>query len=139
LVQVLWEGVGKTAFLRKGMATVRLTAVHDCTTSEGCLYGNRNIDLVMLHPNVSDIQMRMVKENRILPFDGLLSQHNEVFMQITNHDPHNNITVVVPISYMHSPYAPGNPHLILNRSTGVGGSFEIALGGEATYIETRGR
>jgi hypothetical protein len=27
---VLWEGVGKTAFLQQGMATITLTAVHDC-------------------------------------------------------------------------------------------------------------
>ena len=40
----------------------------------------------MLHPNSSDIEMRMVKENHILPFDGLLSQANEVFIKITNHE-----------------------------------------------------
>lgn len=32
----------------------------------------------MLHPNASDISMRMEKEANMLPLDGLLSQYGEV-------------------------------------------------------------
>lgn len=80
---VLWEGVGKTAYLKSGMATVTITAVHDC---DDCLYANRNLDLIMLHPNSSDITFRMTADSMILPFDGLLSQHGEVFIKMTNLD-----------------------------------------------------
>jgi hypothetical protein len=90
---VVWEGVDKTAYLRRGMATVTLTAVHDC---ESCLVANRNVDLIMLTPNTSDIKMRMAEETAILPFDGLISQYGEVFMQVTNWDQHHNITIDIP-------------------------------------------
>lgn len=131
---VVWEGVGKTAFLRKGMATVSLSVIHECTEQEGCLYANRNLDVLMLHPNSSDVEMRMAKETAILPFDGLLSQNNEVFMKLTNHDQEHNITVVVPLEYTHSPdYAA--PHLILNRTHGGKGlSVELPPGGTSSWL-----
>lgn len=144
---ILWEGVGKTAFLQKGMASVTLTAVDDCTAVEGCLYADRNIDVIMLHPNASDIRMRMAKETVILPFDGLLSQQNEVFIKITNHDAVNNITVVVPISYGHSPFMAGSPHLNLNRTfyhgpvtqppslAGNGVWIYVAPGGTSDWVD----
>ena len=135
---VVWEGVGKTAFLEKGTATISLSAVHDCTEQEGCLYANRNLDVIMLHPNSSDIEMRMAKETAILPLDGLLSQNNEVFMKLTNHDEESNITVVVPLEYTHSPdYAA--PHLILNRTQGGKGlAVSLPAGGTSEWVNIGG-
>eukprot|EP01052_Picozoa_sp_SAG31_P031775 SAG31_NODE_3406_length_4308_cov_2.231884_5_plen_100_part_00 len=91
---MVWEGVNTTIILEAGMATVSLTTVGNDTTSctpsasaaavgggpldwKHCLFGNRNVDVVMLHPNSSDVEHRLTSETKILPLDGLLSQAGE--------------------------------------------------------------
>ena len=74
--------------------------MRDCPT---CDYANNNIDLLMLHPNSSDIDMRMTKETQVMPLDGLISQYGEVWFKVKNLDADKNMTLAVPYEYIHSP------------------------------------
>ena len=77
------------------------------TTRSGVL-GDRNLDVVLLTNNLTDIRMRMVNEQQ-LALDGLLSQHDEVFLRVANSaaDP---LKLSVPYGAYHSAYA--SQHLI---------------------------
>jgi hypothetical protein len=119
---MVWEGVNETVALAAGAAEVSFTATGNASCA-ACLFANRNIDLVMLSPNASDLALRMATETKILPLDGLLSQAGEVFVKLTNHDAENNVTVPVPLAYIHSPYF--GQHLYLNRSIRPGGCLEF--------------
>lgn len=83
LVWQVWEGVNSTVSgLEPGKpAEISLTPVHD---SDYCCWGDRNIDAVLLHPNASDVDRRLVDEidGQVLPIDGLFSQRNEVFFKV---------------------------------------------------------
>ena len=87
---IVWEGVNDTVRLAAGSATVSLSPVRDCPT---CDYANNNIDLIMLHPNSSDIDMRMTKETQVMPLDGLISQYGEVWFKVKNLDADKNMTL----------------------------------------------
>lgn len=73
----VWEGVNVTVRLEPGPAEISLTPIHD---TPYCCWGDRNIDVVMLHPNASDVDARLtsVADGQVLPLDGLFSQHGEV-------------------------------------------------------------
>ena len=81
----VWEGVGSAVRLEKGPATITLTIDADANAaSDDSPLANRNVDLVMLFPNRSDIEARMAygEVNAMdLAGDGLLSQAGEVYMQ----------------------------------------------------------
>ena len=100
----VWEGVGVTVPLQPGTATVTLEVVR--TTSPVPLDGakvrfaDRNVDVVMLSPNASDINMRMSHEFGEVPFDGLLSQAGEVHFQVSNYGL-TNFSLLIPRIYGH--------------------------------------
>eukprot|EP01046_Picozoa_sp_COSAG06_P020244 COSAG06_NODE_1475_length_9337_cov_6.585733_12_plen_116_part_00 len=103
LLQMVWEGYNTTEQipLKAGDVVVTLTAVHDC---EDCNYADRNIDVIMLHPNSTDIEMRLQKETNLLPLDGLFTQFNEVFFKVENFDKNKSsmLTMDIPITYNHA-------------------------------------
>lgn len=63
-------------------------------------FADRNIDVLMLTPNASDLQMRLVHEFGEVQFDGLLSQAGEVFFGVTNYGK-TNFSLVVPRVFGH--------------------------------------
>jgi hypothetical protein len=98
---VVWEGTNVHATLAAGAATV--TLVVDNSTLGVHPTASRNIDLVMLTPNASDVALRLTAEKIMLPLDGLLSQAGEVFARFRNYGA-TNLSMTLPYSYMHSPY-----------------------------------
>lgn len=75
---MVWEGagVGATVTLAKGPAVISLSPVKD---SDYCCFGDRNIDVVVLHPNSTDVDRRIngtadPADGQVLPLDGLFSQ-----------------------------------------------------------------
>jgi hypothetical protein len=75
---MVWEGagVGATVVLAKGPAVISLSPVKD---SDYCCFGDRNIDVVVLHPNSTDVDRRIngtadPADGQVLPLDGLFSQ-----------------------------------------------------------------
>ena len=56
----------------------------------------------MLHPNRTDVDMRLRYEKEV-PFDGLLSQAGEVFFKVHNHGRHA-FNLSVPEVDGHSPW-----------------------------------
>jgi hypothetical protein len=82
----VFEGVNTTVQLDAGSATITISVLH--VVSHGmdpvdAHFADRNIDLVLLHPNRTDVDMRLVHEKEQV-FDGLLSQAGEVFFQVQN-------------------------------------------------------
>eukprot|EP00039_Didymoeca_costata_P021098 m.343405 g.343405 ORF g.343405 m.343405 type:complete len:1268 (+) comp22801_c0_seq1:126-3929(+) len=111
---MVWEGVNVTANLAAGPAEVLISPVHD---TDYCCFGDRNIDVVMLHPNASDVTRRVlysVPDGQVLPLDGLFSQLGEVFFQVQNMNHTYNLSVGIPKTYDHSPYM--GQHEYLNGS-----------------------
>ena len=121
-----------TVTLAKGPAVISLGGVKD---SEYCCFGDRNIDVVVLHPNASDINRRIngsadPADGQVLPLDGLFSQSGEVFFKVQNLNTTHNLSVQVPLTYDHAPYM--GQHDYLNKSSFVDG--HPAQGG---YITVR--
>jgi hypothetical protein len=60
--------------LKAGAAEIRLAPVADddgCTREQGaCSFGDRNIDVVVLHPNASDVLRRINSTTGADPADG---------------------------------------------------------------------
>jgi hypothetical protein len=68
------------------------------------MHADRNMDVIMLHPNASDIQMRLSSgKDRPLPLDGLLSQHGEVFFKVQNYNS-KAFSLTLSQGYAHSPF-----------------------------------
>ena len=86
---MLWEGIGANAKLEAGTAAITLsmdnaTATDDMVDSPEAM---RNIDLIVLHPNQTDVMGRATKwetSSLALPLDGYASQHGEVFARFLN-------------------------------------------------------
>ena len=76
--------------------------VANTSSVKGGLLGDRNLDVVLLTNNLTDISMRMLNEQQ-LALDGLLSQHGEVFVKVANHGP-KGMRLVVPEGAMHAAY-----------------------------------
>ena len=83
---MVWEGagVGAEAKLTAGPAIITLAPVHD---SDYCCWGDRNIDVIVLHPNSTDVERRIngtadPADGQVLPLDGLFSQSGEVFFKV---------------------------------------------------------
>lgn len=107
---MVWEGYNTTQPipLKAGTATVTLTTVRDC---DDCNYADRNIDVILLHPNSTDIEMRLQKETNLLPLDGLFTQYGEVWLQVENFDK-NETQVHIPITYNHATFFAQHIHNI---------------------------
>ena len=55
---MVWEGVGRNVSLESGPAVLTLRAVREPGVPLS-MHADRNMDVIMLHPNASDIQMRL--------------------------------------------------------------------------------
>lgn len=71
------------------------------TKPPGLDAAHRNVDVVLLTSNLTDIQIRAVNEQQ-LALDGLLTQHDEVFMKVTNRGSDMNLSI--PFTAYHSSY-----------------------------------
>ena len=86
----VWEGVGATVALAAGSAEIVLNvsrALPAGVPAAAARFADRNVDVVMLYPNASDLTMRLDPQLRAVgevPFDGVLSQAGEVFFKVTN-------------------------------------------------------
>ena len=135
---VLWEGYNTTqpVALKAGTATVTLETVRDC---DDCNYGNRNIDVVLLHPLTSDIEMRVhtPPEDSLLPLDGLFSQYGEIFFKVQNFNS-SSLLLEVPITYNHATYFAQHLHNVGDPYTAPYNTLSINVSaGETTpWIET---
>jgi hypothetical protein len=47
-------------------------------------FAERNVDLLLLTRNSSDVRVRLTHAPLVLPLDGLLTQSGEVFLRVTN-------------------------------------------------------
>jgi hypothetical protein len=99
----VWEGVNNTVMLRAGTVSVALTIVDVAGGTTARAHGDRwaatldrfditerNVDMVLLHPNSSDIETRLngslFGEHFGLSFDTLVdNQVGEVFAKLTSH------------------------------------------------------
>ena len=84
----VWEGIGSSVQLAKGPATITLSidAEANLATVDSPL-ANRNIDVVMLFPNMTDMDARQAygeSNSMDLAGDGLLSQSGEVYFQVSH-------------------------------------------------------
>jgi len=76
----VWEGVGATVTLQAGVAHVVLNVSRSLPPGvplAGARFADRNVDVLMLHPNATDLAMRLDPATRAVgevPFDGVLSQ-----------------------------------------------------------------
>jgi peptidoglycan hydrolase-like protein with peptidoglycan-binding domain len=121
----VWEGVGNLANLTKGGVTLTITTVDatgsitsDPSFANGDRWGvnsstglvtERNIDVVMLNPNSTDLEARMNVTNALgsdgngLIFDSLIgTQEGEVFAQVTS-ESHLPFSLPVPRTTNRSP------------------------------------
>jgi hypothetical protein len=99
----VWEGVDVTVPLQPGPAIITLEVSHTTPRSvplAAARFADRNVDVVMLTPNASDLAMRLTHEYGEVQFDGLLSQAGEVFFAVTNYGK-TNFSLQVPRIYGH--------------------------------------
>ena len=85
----LWEGLGADVHLEQGTAEITLTrdSATESEDPDGSPEANRNIDLIVLHPNQTDVMNRaMVYEvgHLSLPLDGYATQHGEIYARFIN-------------------------------------------------------
>eukprot|EP00937_MAST-01D_sp_MAST-1D-sp2_P004985 g4985.t1 len=116
---VVWEGVGVTANLAAGPATVTLRADAAGAAKSAAPLTSRNVDAVLLTPNASDVAMRLEHEGQMLALDGLLTQAGEVFARVHNYGAEALAPLVFPFTYSHSPYFA--MHLRLPRADNTSG------------------
>jgi hypothetical protein len=101
----VWEGLGSSVQLAEGPATITLSVDADSNlaTADSPL-ANRNVDVVMLFPNTTDMEARQAYgESNVMDLagDGLLSQSGEVYFQVVNHGP-AELNLTVPHSHYYS-------------------------------------
>eukprot|EP01051_Picozoa_sp_SAG22_P006855 SAG22_NODE_464_length_10191_cov_14.495541_2_plen_714_part_00 len=100
---MVWEGYGLFAELQQGSVELVLCAARE-EGVELAMHADRNFDLIMLHPNRSDVQMRISSgTDRPLPLDGLLSQYGQVYFKVKNYNS-RPLALTVSQGYSHSPY-----------------------------------
>lgn len=75
---IVWEGHDAFVDLAAGEYELRLV-----TEAQTGLAARRNIDLVMLTPQLEAVAERIKTEN-YLPLDGLLTQQGDVYLEVTN-------------------------------------------------------
>jgi hypothetical protein len=76
---IVWEGRGAIAHLRKGPATLILKKGPQPGDQAAC----RHVDVIVLTDDQAGID-RQLKQARYLPLDGWLTQEGTVFLQVTN-------------------------------------------------------
>eukprot|EP01052_Picozoa_sp_SAG31_P014693 SAG31_NODE_922_length_10976_cov_8.838742_1_plen_175_part_10 len=128
--------VGTTVQLAAGPAQITITPVPP--DDSYCCWADRNIDVIMLHPNASDVERRVngtadPADGQVLPLDGLFSQHGEVFFKIQNKNTTHNLSVAIPLTYDHAPYM--GQHDYLNKSSSY---ITVAPGKTTGWIEVGG-
>lgn len=94
---IVWEGDRATVNLLKGKAKIELIA-----RDQPGLAAARNVDLVVLSPDKTDIANRIQNES-YLPLDGLLKQSGDLELSIENRNS-EPLTVTIPPGVEHSPY-----------------------------------
>ena len=94
---IVWEGHDAKVELEAGPAILSLVAENQPEPA-----ARRNIDLVMLTSDLTNVEQRIQKEG-YLPLDGILTQADDLFLRIHNLDS-VPITVRVPPGTEHSPY-----------------------------------
>ena len=101
----VWEGagVGAEVNLTAGALSLRLLSDGSTAGSVDAPQANRNIDVVVLHPNQTDIQGRMLHYEagaEQLALDGLLGQDGEVFARFNcSPDAAPGLHAVLPRAY----------------------------------------
>ena len=106
---MLYEGAGNStighppAQLDVGPATITLSLDGVYSASDLLHRADRNLDLVMLTSNLTDMQKRVANDTQgPLSLDGLISQHGELFMRAKNTGD-RDLTLVVPQTTASSP------------------------------------
>eukprot|EP01052_Picozoa_sp_SAG31_P009594 SAG31_NODE_507_length_14746_cov_5.682119_7_plen_638_part_00 len=106
---MLYEGVGNSsvghppAQLDVGPATITISLDGVYSTFDLLHRADRNLDLVMLTSNLTDLQKRVANDTQgPLSLDGLISQHGELFMRAKNTGV-RDLTLVVPQTTASSP------------------------------------
>lgn len=108
--QIVWEGVGANITLDAGSYTVTVVGETDTGIETPAVDGiptefaDRNLDVLVLSRNHSDIRMRVQHPPLVLPLDGLLTQGGEVFMRVHNHNTTEQLNLTVPFVTGHSIY-----------------------------------
>ena len=99
---MVWE-FGEVAKLQQGDAELELCVRRE-ESVDLAMHADRNVDVVMLHPNASDVQMRITSgKDRPLPLDGLLSQTDEVYFKVTNYNS-RPLSLTISQGFSHSPF-----------------------------------
>ena len=96
------------AQLGAGEVSIELTMSNATAAGATGPLADRSLDAVLLTNNLTDIKMRMANEQQ-LALDGLLSQHDEVFVKVTNKGS-APMRLDVPYEAYHSAYP--SQHLI---------------------------
>ena len=106
---MLYEGTGNStvghppAQLDAGPATITVSMDGVYSAANLLHRADRNLDLVMLTSNLTDLRKRVVNDTQgPLSLDGLISQHGELFMRAKNTG-ERDLTLVVPRTAASSP------------------------------------
>ena len=95
---VVWEGHDAHADLDRGQAKITLIAGRQPAPQ-----ARRNVDLVMLTRDETQVRQRIEKEG-YLPLDGMLTQAGDVWARLTNQLDGSPMTLTIPNGTEHSPY-----------------------------------
>jgi len=94
---IVWQGHDALVDLEAGPTVLSLVAEQQPEPG-----ARRNIDLVMLTSDLTNVQVRISKEG-YLPLDGLLTQAGDLFLKVQNHGA-ARLALSVPAATEHSPY-----------------------------------
>ena len=98
-----WQGTRNRVMLDAGPVDVSLTVSAELTPSNS---GRRNIDLVVLTSNFTDLSLRVAdggnKGNT--PLDGMLTQAGDIFLRVSNAADGTPMNLSVPFGVEHSSY-----------------------------------
>jgi hypothetical protein len=119
--QVVWEGVGTSLALAAGKYVATLTSSdetgHDYSADPGMLaFADRNLDVLVLTKNATDVESRLKWGPLVLPLDGMLSQGGEVFFKVTNTNTTLQLNLSLPFVLGHSIYWDTHIRLPVNVS-----------------------
>ena len=102
--QHVWAGVQDRLVLRPGPVKIKLRTSHELTPKGS---GKRNVDLVMLTSNLTELSIRdRTARTGEDPYglDGWLTQRGEVFLRLHNHAQGAPLNLSVPFCTGHSSY-----------------------------------
>ena len=115
---MVWQGTEGRVQLQKGLATVSLT-IDAADLSPPRTAPMRNVDVVVLTSNLSDVATRLTIGNRLgnTPLDGMLRQQGDVFARVINRGP-SEVNISLPKGKIHSS---ANTHIWFPTKDGAGG------------------